>query len=121
MSLLLLFLLPPFIMCWLNGMYLAERRNHIDIEEDPLCSCEYMKTDQEGGGKGHLLDCTDDYERMDEFCGTCCTRREGVRLLLILENHCIRVPWLGGEDIDCSPRSVDGAKCGPGIGQVDPK
>ena len=96
MSLLLLFLLPPFIMCWLNGMYLAERRNHIDIEEDPLCSCEYMKTDQEGGGRGHLLDCTDDYERMDEFCGTCCARREGVRLLLILENHCIRFPWLGG-------------------------
>ena len=90
-------MLPPFLMCWYNGIYVAENRYNSDEEQDVLCSCEYTKSEEDGGGKGHLLDCMDDYQRLDE-CGQASswTGREASQLLHTLADHCVRLPWLGG-------------------------
>ena len=84
-------MLPPFLMCWYNGIYVAENRYNSDEEQDVLCSCEYTKSEEDGGGKGHLLDCMDDYQRLDE-CGQASswTGREASQLLHTLEDHCVR-------------------------------
>lgn len=88
-------MVPPFLMCWLNGIYVADRR-YDDAEQEVLCSCEYVKSEQDGGGKGHLLDCVDDYERLDACSSTACRRREAAQLLHTVEFHFARIPWIGG-------------------------
>ena len=92
---LLAVLLPSFALCWYNMVVVAERA--LDGEEDPLCSCEYVKPPELGGNKAHLLDVMDDFEDCDEwFHAGCCTPGPAAaRAALTLEHHA-RVPWIGG-------------------------
>ena len=93
---LLVFIGPPFLMCWASMMHVSTRTARGE-EAEALCSCEYMRSD--GRGKAHVLDCFDECVLFQEWAGNChdtpSSRRTLTVLLTVLKDH-FRIPWIGG-------------------------
>jgi len=85
-------------------VYQAEHR-FVEGEEDPLCSCEYMKPAEIGGGKGHLLDVMDEMEVIDECLQHGCVASSPVaaKAATIFAAK-VRIPWIGGSKVVPSKR-----------------